>query len=279
MEQELAQFTAIYAQIVAYLVEYSLQIVGAVIVFLIGLFISRRVGALILALCKRKNLDITLSRFFSSSARLTVVVATLIIVLPKIGIQITPFIAAIGAVGLGAGLAVQGLLSNYSAGLSIIFTRLFVVGDTIRVRGVWGIVEEVHLSHTVLTNEDSEIITIPNKHIVGEIIHNSQADTVLELTVGVAYDSDVDIAISAVRSALSRIEGLSTNRVSQIGIAKFGDSAIEIEARVWVQTRKFHEARFEANYVISGALDKAGIGIPFPQRVVRVLEPTLKEKA
>ena len=273
MEQELAQFTAIYAQIVAYLVEYSFQIVGAVIVFLIGLFISRRVGALILALCKRKNLDITLSRFFSSSARLTVVVATLIIVLPKIGIQITPFIAAIGAVGLGAGLAVQGLLSNYSAGLSIIFTRPFVVGDTIRVRGVWGIVEEVHLSHTVLTNEDGEIITIPNKHIVGEIIHNSQADTVLELTVGVAYGSDIDIAISAVLTAVSRIEGLSTDRVSQIGIARFGDSAIEIEARVWVQARKFHEARFEANYVISGALDKAGIGIPFPQRVVRLVRP------
>ena len=273
MEQELAQFTAIYAQIVAYLVEYSFQIVGAVIVFLIGLFISRRVGALILALCKRKNLDITLSRFFSSSARLTVVVATLIIVLPKIGIQITPFIAAIGAVGLGAGLAVQGLLSSYSAGLSIIFTRPFVVGDTIRVRGVCGIVEEVHLSHTVLTNEDGEIITIPNKHIVGEIIHNSQADTVLELTVGVAYDSDIDIAISAVRTAVSRIEGLSTDRVSQIGIARFGDSAIEIEARVWVQTRKFHEARLEANYVISGALDKAGIGIPFPQRVVRLVRP------
>ena len=273
MEQELAQFTAIYAQIVAYLVEYSFQIVGAVIVFLIGLFISRRVGALILALCKRKNLDITLSRFFSSSARLTVVVATLIIVLPKIGIQITPFSAAIGAVGLGAGLAVQGLLSNYSAGLSIIFTRPFVVGDTIRVRGVWGIVEEVHLSHTVLTNEDGEIITIPNKHIVGEIIHNSQAYTVLELTVGVAYDSDIDIAISAVRTAVSRIEGLSTDRVSQIGIARFGDSAIEIEARVWEQTSKFHEERFEANYVISGALDKAGIGIPFPQRVVRLVRP------
>ena len=275
MEQELAQFTAIYAQIVAYLVEYSLQIVGAVIVFLIGLFISRRVGALMLALCKRKNLDITLSRFFSSSARLTVVVATLIIVLPKIGIQITPFIAAIGAVGLGAGLAVQGLLSNYSAGLSIIFTRLFVVGDTIRVRGVWGIVEEVHLSHTVLTNEDGEIITIPNKHIVGEIIHNSQADTVLELSVGIAYDSDIDIAIEAVRRALLRIEGLSLERVSQIGVARFGDSAIEIEARVWVQTRKFHEARYEANYAINEALQKNGINIPYPQRVVRVITPRI----
>jgi len=279
MEQELVKMTALYAQVVGYLMDYSFQIVGAVIVFLIGLFISRRVAALILAFCERKNLDITLSRFFSSSARLTVVVATLIIVLPKIGIQITPFIAAIGAVGLGAGLAVQGLLSNYSAGLSIIFTRLFIVGDTIRVQGVWGIVEEVHLSHIVLTNEDGEVITIPNKHIVGEIIHNSQADTVLELNVGVAYDSDIDIAISTVRTALSRIKGLSTGRVSQIGIARFGDSAIEIEARIWVKTRKFHEARFEANYAIRGALEKAGIDIPFPQRVVRVLEPTLKEKA
>ena len=275
MEQELVRMTALYEQIVSYLVSYSFQIFGAVIVFLIGLFISRRVAALILALCKRKNLDITLSRFFSSSGRLLVVVATLIIVLPKIGIQITPFIAAIGAVGLGAGLAVQGLLSNYSAGLSIIFTRPFVVGDTIRVKGVWGIVEEVHLSHTVLTNEDGEIITIPNKHIVGEIIHNSQADTVLELSVGIAYDSDIDIAIGAVRSALLRIEGLSLERVSQIGVASFGDSAIEIEARVWVQTRKFHEARYEANYAINEALQKKGINIPYPQRVVRVIRPRI----
>lgn len=275
MEQELVRVTALYDQIVSYLVNYSFQIFGAAVVFLVGLFISRRVAALILALCKRKDLDITLSRFFSSSGRLLVVVATLIIVLPKIGIQITPFIAAIGAVGLGAGLAVQGLLSNYSAGLSIIFTRPFVVGDTIRVKGVWGIVEEVHLSHTVLTNEDGEIITIPNKHIVGEIIHNSQADTVLELSVGIAYDSDIDIAIEAVRRALLRIEGLSLERVSQIGVARFGDSAIEIEARVWVQTRKFHEARYEASYAINDALQKNGINIPYPQRVVRVITPRI----
>lgn len=273
MEQELAQFTAIYAQIVAYLVEYSFQIVGAVIVFIIGLFISRRVASLVLALCERKNLDVTLSRFFASSARLTVIVATLIIVLPKVGIQITPFIAAIGAVGLGAGLAVQGLLSNYSAGLSIIFTRPFVVGDTIRVQGVRGIVEEVHLAYTLLTNEDGEIITIPNKHIVGEIIHNSQADTVLELNVGIAYGSDVDAAIEAIRGALSRLDGLSADRQSQIGIAGFGDSAIEITARVWVKTRRVHEARFAANYAIRGALEKVGITIPYPQRVVSLLKP------
>lgn len=250
---------------------------GAVIVFLLGLFVSRRVAKLILLLCERKALDITLSRFFASSARLTVVAATLIIVLPKLGIQITPFIAAIGAVGLGAGLAVQGLLSNYSAGLSIIFTRPFVIGDTIRVQGVWGIVEEVHLSHTVLTNEDGELITIPNKHIVGEIIHNSQADTVLELNVGIAYGSNIDIAVNAVTSALCMLVGLSENRVTQVGVARFGDSAIEIEARVWVQTRQFHEAKFAANKAISRALNEAEIAIPFPQSEVRLLSALKNE--
>lgn len=270
MEQELVRVTELYTQIVGYLVNYSFQIVGAVIVFIIGLFISRRVAALILALCERKNLDITLSRFFASSARFSVILATLIIVLPKVGIQITPFIAAIGAVGLGAGLAVQGLLSNYSAGLSIIFTRPFVVGDTIRVQGVWGIVEEVHLAYTLLTNEEGELITIPNKHIVGEIIHNSQADTVLELRVGVAYDSDIKLAVHAIAEALKNPEGLSEERSLQLGIVAFGDSAIELEARLWVQTRFQHQTRFAANEKINTALRQAGVVIPFPQREVRM---------
>ena len=263
--------TALYTQVIVYLVNYSFQIVGALVVFSIGLFISRRIARFVLALCERKQLDITLSRFFASTTRLILVAATLMIVLPKLGIQITPFIAAIGAVGLGAGLAVQGLLSNYSAGLSIIFTRPFVVGDTIRVQGVWGVVEEVHLSHTVLTNEDDECITIPNKHIVGEIIHNSQADTVLELRVGIAYGSDIAVATSAIRSALSRIAGLSTARLTQVGIAGFGDNCIDLEARVWVQTRKFHEVRFAANQAIEIALREVSIAIPFPQREVRVI--------
>ncbi len=271
MEQELAQFTELYTQIVSYLVNYSFQIVGAVIVFLIGLFVSRRAASLILNLCERKNLDITLSRFFASSARILVIVATLVIVLPKLGIQITPFIAAIGAVGLGAGLAVQGLLSNYSSGLSIIFTRPFVVGDTIRVKGVWGIVEEVHLAHTLLTNEEGEVIIIPNKHIVGEIINNSQSDTLLELSVGIAYDSNIDLALDAIRGALEQLDGLSTGRTPQLGIANFGDSAIEIEARVWGLTRTIHETRFAANYAIAAALKKADIVIPFPQRELRLL--------
>jgi small conductance mechanosensitive channel len=141
---------------------------------------------------------------------------------------VPPFLAAVGALGLGAGLAVQGLLSNYGAGLSIILTRPFVVDDTIRVQGVWGVVKEVTLAYTVLTNEDGEMITIPNKHIIGEIIHNSQADTILELSVGISYDSDTARATELIRSALSGVEGLSKQRPVQVGIESFGDSAINM---------------------------------------------------
>ncbi|MBL4819960.1 MAG: mechanosensitive ion channel family protein [Gammaproteobacteria bacterium] len=271
MEQELEQVSQIYNIVVEFLVEYSFQIVGAIIVLIFGIIIGRKIGNLIFSLCQKKELDATLSRFFASCARVAIIAATVIVVLPKLGIQITPFIAAIGAVGLGAGLALQGLLSNYGAGLSIIITRPFIVGDTIKVQGVAGVVEEVHLAHTILTNEDSVRITIPNKHILGEIIHNSQADSILELSVGIAYSSDPKQAITVLQEALENIEGISEQRTPQVGIDQFGDSAIDIAIRVWVKTEKFFETRYRCNMAMHDALAKNNIAIPFPQREVRML--------
>ncbi|MEX0965370.1 MAG: mechanosensitive ion channel domain-containing protein [Pseudohongiellaceae bacterium] len=270
-QEELQQVTDLYNMLVAYMVNYSFQIFGAVVVLILGVFIAKRVNNLVLALCARKSLDITLSRFFASAARIAVITCAVLIALPKLGIQVTPFIAAVGAIGLGAGLAVQGLLSNYGAGLSIIFSRPFVVGDTIRVEGVFGVVKEVHLAYTLLTNEDDELILIPNKHIVGEILHNSQTDTILELAVGIAYDSDTDAAMAAITAKLASIDGLSTEREIQIGIDEFGDSAITIAIRGWAKTEKFHQVRFAANQAIKEALQQAHISIPFPQREVRML--------
>lgn len=270
-QEELEQMTELYDMIVAYLVNYSFQILGAVVVLVLGSYVGRRVSDLVLALCAKKSLDITLSRFFASAARIGIIVSAVLIALPKLGIQVTPFIAAVGALGLGAGLAVQGLLSNYGAGLSIIFTRPFVIGDTIRVEGVFGVVKEVHLAYTLLTNEDEELIIIPNKHIVGEILHNSHTDTIMELSVGVAYDSDTDAAMDAISNKLAGIDGLSKERAIQIGIDEFGDSSINIAIRGWAQTQHFHQIRFAANQAIKEALRDANIAIPFPQREVRML--------
>jgi len=270
--EELEQVSAIYNMIVTYLVTYSFQILGALVILAIGVYLGRRTGDLVLRLCEKRNMDITLSRFFGSCARIAVISSAVIIALPKLGIQITPFIAALGAIGLGAGLAIQGLLSNYGAGLSIILTRPFVVGDTIRVQGVCGIVKEVHLAYTLLSNEEGEVILIPNRHIVGEIIHNSQADTVLELSVGIAYQSDVDTAIAAIKQGLESVEGLSKVRPLQVGINNFGDSAIEIAIRCWVLTEHLYETKYACNQIIHQVLQAKGIAIPFPQREVRMLQ-------
>jgi small conductance mechanosensitive channel len=272
MEQEIEQVTEIYNLITTYLVTYSFQILGAIIIMSIGVFIARKTGNFVFEIAEKRGLDVTLSRFFASFTKIAIITSALVISLPKLGIQITPFIAAIGALSLGAGLAIQGLLSNYGAGLSIILTRPFVVGDTIRVQGIWGVVKEVTLAYTVLTNEDEEKITIPNRHIIGEIIHNSQEDTVLELSVGIEYCSDTNKARQAISEALSRVDGLSKQRPVQVGIESFGDSSINIGIRCWVATQRFHELRFTCNQVLLDALQSEQIAIPFPQREVRLLQ-------
>lgn len=266
MSEEFEQMAEVYQLVTTFLVTYSFQIIGAIIILLIGLLIARKVHNLILALCQKKNLDITLSRFIASAVRLLVIAMVGIIALNKVGISVTPLIAAIGAIGLGAGLAVQGLLSNYGAGLNIILARPFVIGDTIHVEGVKGIVEEIHLAYTMLCDEDGVSIMIPNKHIIGEIIHNSQSDSLQVLSVGIAYHCDPKSAVKVIRDALSSLPGLSTDREPLIGIDGFGDSSIDIGIRLWAKTERMFECRYAANMAIHDALEQAGIEIPFPQR-------------
>ncbi len=271
MEQEIQQAQAIYQLITEFFVNYSFQILGAVIILALGIFVARKVSDVVLKLCERKELDITLSRFAAASTRLIIVAMVAVVALGKVGISVAPFIAAIGALGLGAGLAMQGLLSNYGAGLNIILARPFVVGDTIRVKGVAGLVKEVHLAYTVLADEDDVVITIPNKHIIGEIIHNSNTDSLAEETVGISYDSDPEKAIAVIKKALEETDKVNTERSPLVGIEDFADSSINIGIRFWAPTASYFDTRYRANAAIFEALKAVEIDIPFPQREVRIL--------
>ena len=195
----------------------------------------------------------------------------IIIALGNIGISVTPFIAAIGAVGLGAGLAIQGMLANYAAGFTIIITRPFVLGDTIQVRGVSGVVDKVMLPYTILINEDNVHIQIPNKLIVGEILHNSAEQMLIELEVGVAYSSNVDEVISVLEKAVATVDGISSEKNPAIGVDNFGDSSINFGVRVWALTTRHFEIRYALNKAIHDGLQQANIEIPFPQREVKML--------
>ncbi|MBU3070042.1 mechanosensitive ion channel family protein [Aestuariicella sp. G3-2] len=274
--KELEQAQEIYKLVVEFFVNYSFQILGALLIFMIGLLVARKVSAVIFNFCQKKELDITLSRFIASATKIVVLVMVGIIALGKIGISITPFLAAVGALSLGAGLAVQGLLSNYGAGLNIILTRPFVVGDTISVQGVSGQVKEVQLAFTVLTNEDGEQITIPNRHIVGEIIHNSFEYTLAELSIGIAYSEDPEKAIRLITNCLSDLDSVTDDKRPQVGIEGFGDSSINIGIRIWLPTQHYFALQYEANRRIFAALQKDGVVIPFPQQEVRVLNETIQ---
>ena len=252
--------------IIEFGVEYGFQVLAAVITLIIGLIVARWLSGLVVRVCDKRNLDVTLSRFLGNVVKLIIIGFVLIMALGKLGIAITPLIAALGAVAFGSSLALSGLLSNYGAGLTIIATRPFVVGNTIKVKGVSGVVEEIGLGATHLSNEDGEEITIPNKHIVGEILTNSFENKVAEMTIGISYNDDCQQATRIIRAALKKISAIVDSPAPQIGIQEFADSSVIIGMRYWVPTEQYFQTLYQANLAVYTALNEAGITIPFPQR-------------
>jgi len=270
LQQEIDQMANLYSIIIEFFTNYSFQIIGALFIFVIGYIIANKISTMVLNLCQRHKLDITLSQFLASTTKIVVVIMIAIIALNKLGVSVTPFIAAIGAVSLGAGLALQGLLSNYAAGFNIIISRPFVVGDTIAVQGVTGVVTEVLLAYTRLKDEDNVIITIPNKHIVGEILHNSKKESLLELTVGISYQHNPLEVIKILEESIALLDIQIEEPRFQIGIDEFSDSAISIGIRLWAPTIRLYATKYQVYAEIYKILDKANITIPFPQRDVHI---------
>ena len=284
ISQELEQVSAIYQMVIEFFVGYSFQIIGALLIMLVGILVAGKVSKIVERLCLKKKLDVTLSSFIASTIKIIIVVLIGIIALGKLGISVTPFVAAIGALSLGAGLAMQGLLANYAAGLNIIITRPFIVGDTIEVQRVTGLVKKVQLAYTMLIDEDGTEITIPNRHIVGEIIHNSYSNMLAEISIGIAYSEDAPRAILIIMQALAKVEELQdiqmpldeegvpkTEQKLQVGIGSFGASSVNLSVRAWLPTSKFHQLRFKLNAAIYSALNENNVKIPFPQHEVRML--------
>jgi small conductance mechanosensitive channel len=218
MENQIEQVQVMVNKVTEFFVAYSFQVVGAVIILIAGFIIGKWVSNLIEKLCRKKNLDVTLSGFLASIGKIIVISFALIIAMNKFGITIAPFIALIGAAAFGATYALQGPLSNYGAGLSIIVGRPFIVGDTINVAGVFGVVKSVKLAFTDLITEDGVTITIPNKHIVGEILHNSKEFRIIEGSVGISYGDDPEKAIKVIQDTVSWIDGVTADPVPQVGV-------------------------------------------------------------
>ena len=270
MEIELDTIQQIYNVVFEFIINYSFQILGAIIILIVGAKLAGWLGRLVTNLCEKKNVDITLARFLGNVVKILTLTFVIIIAIGKFGISIAPFIAALGAIAFGTSFAISGPVSNYGAGLVIILSRPFVIGDTITINNVSGIVEEIHLATTILTTEDDEKITIPNKHIIGEILLNSFNNRIVESSVGISYQDDPEKAIEVIREALSRIDDICSEPPPQIGIEAFGESSIDLGIRYWVPTKKYFQTLYRGNLAVHKALKQAQITIPFPQRDVNL---------
>lgn len=270
MEEELQTLQTVANVASEMAVSYGFQFFAALLILIIGWQVSRWVSSLVLKLCERFNLDITLSKFFSGLAKTMVLVFVFIIALGKFGISIAPFIAALGAVVFGSTLALQGPISNYGAGLTIILTRPFVVGDTIRINRVVGIVEEIKLAYTLLSNEDGEQITIPNNKIIGEIIYNSSMNLIVEQLITISYDDDPEKVVNIILQELEKHEGVVSEPPAQVGIEKFSKSGIELGLRYWIPTKKYFELKYDINKYIYAALQSANITIPYQKQIIHI---------
>ncbi|MGZ9897071.1 mechanosensitive ion channel family protein [Shewanella gaetbuli] len=270
LDQELEQLQNAYNIITEFLVQYSFQLVGAILIFLLGLWLANKVANLVTKQFAKHNIDATLGNFTSNLIRIIIIVMVAVICLGKLGISVTPMVAAIGAASLGAGLAIQGMLSNYAAGVTIIVTRPFVIGNTIEIKGVAGVVEEIKLGLTVLTNEEGERITIPNKHIVGEILHNSFEYKLVENNINIDYQSDTAEVIAIIQQAIAQSEAVNDQQPPLVGVNGFNVIGIEIGIRYWVPTAQYFQTKFTTNQLIMAALSQANINIPCPVKEVHI---------
>ncbi len=240
-------------------INYGFQFFAALVILIIGWQVSRWVASLVLRLCDRLSLDPTLAKFFAGLVKTIVLAFVFIIALGKFGISIAPFIAALGAVVFGSTLALQGSISNYGAGLTIILTRPFVVGDTIRINDVIGIVEEIKLAYTLLSNEDGEQITVPNNRVIGEVIYNSSANLIVEQTITISYDDDPEKVIRIILEQLEKNNDVVSEPHVQVGIEQFSKFGIELGIRYWIPTNKYFELKYNINKHIYAALQLANI--------------------
>ncbi len=249
-------------KLVEFGVTYGFQILGALVFLLIGLKLAGWGGGRITKLLENRDIDPTLARFAGSMVKVVAVVFLVIITLGNFGVSIAPLIALAGAGAFGATMAIQGPLSNYGAGLSIILARPFAIGDTITVNKDYsGIVEDIRLAYTLLLGEDGERITIPNKEIVGRVIVNSDERRVVQTKVYIDGAQDIEQALAAVSAGVDGVSELAGGPAAQVGVHDFAYGGIVIGVRFWVPSSRYFEVRYVVNSAIDAALRKADVSL------------------
>lgn len=252
------------------ILRYGLQALSAIVIFIVGILVAKWAGNVAHQRLTRVEMEPPVRMLLARIVKMLILALTAMIVLDQVGVPIAPLIAGVGVAGLGVGFALQGVLSNVMAGLSIIFTKPYRVGEHISLLGVHGDVMTIDIFSTTLLHPDRSRVVIPNRKIVGEILHNFGTIRQLSLNVGVSYHTDLNQALTIVKDLLSRNPRVLNDPPASVGVTQLGDSAVTISIQPWVRVVDYVEATGELNQAIIERFRATGIDIPFPQRDIRV---------
>lgn len=258
-------------KLIDYVIAHSGALIGALVIIIVGLIAARWIGNTLDRWLTRKSMEPPMRMLLVRIVRLLIFAFALVAALSTAGMDMTILIAGFSVAGVGMGLALQGVLGNLVAGLTIIFTKPFRVGEYIHIAGVEGQVQTIALFSTTLLHSDMSHVVVPNRKIVGEILHNYGNIRQLDLSVGVAYGTNLNEVTGIVRSVLAKNSRVLKEPIPIVGVTMLADSSINIAIRPWTTVADFGPATIEINQAIAEQLRAANISIPFPQREVRLL--------
>lgn len=252
--------------------QYGLRLVVALILFWIGFVLSRRLSSLVGRLMEKGGVDVILVSFVRNALHYLLVTAVGIAALGQLGINVTSFLAVLGAAGLAVGLALKDSLSNFAAGVLLIFFRFFRVGDYVTVGGTSGTVMAVNLFNTELATPDNQKVYVPNSSILGNVIVNVTANDTrrIDLVVGIGYGDIISKAKGILEGLLAADERILKEPEPMVAVSELGDSSVNFVVRPWVRTDDYWSVRFDLIRSIKETFDEQGVTIPFPQQDVHL---------
>lgn len=251
---------------------YGIKIILALAIFILGRWLTKKISALVQHVLEKNNTDPVIQHFVGSLVSWILLIFVVIAALGQLGIQTASFVAIVGAAGLAIGLALQGSLANFAAGVLILIFRPFKVGDFIEVAGVTGVVQRIHIFTTELHSPDNKKIIVPNGGVISGNITNYSANQTrrVDLQFGIGYGDDIDDAKAVLTSVIAAESKVLSDPAPSIAVVELADSSVNLVCRPWVKTADYWDVYFNITEAVKKALDAKGISIPYPQRDVHL---------
>lgn len=259
-----------------YIIDFGIRLGTAILIFVIGFWIANQVKKGISRVFERRNLEPSLRSFLKSLITGALKVLVIITALYQLGIEMTSFVALLGAAGLAIGMAFSGTLSNFAGGVIILLFKPYRVGDFVQMQGETGTVKEIQIFHTIMNTTDNKRIILPNGPIANGNITNFTMENIrrVDFSFGIAYGDNFKIARDTLLQYINEDKRILKDPEPFIGLGSLGDSSVNITVRVWAKTEEYWDVFFDMNERVYNEFPEKGLSIPFPQMDVHLHQET-----